>query len=112
MSQLDLFRSPAKRWNARRIVGPKPPLKPKHVWAIRQQLKAAGRCRDLAVFDCAIDAKLRGCDLVKLGVSDGAPGGSLRARAAVIQQEDWAPRTVRDHRVHPRGAVGLASSSR
>ena len=54
---------------------------PRHIWAIRQQLKNANRIRDLALFNCAIDAKLRGCDLVKLRVSDLAPGGVLRQRA-------------------------------
>lgn len=91
MAQLDFFRPPQTPWNARRIIGAKPPLKPKHVWAIRQQLKKAGRVRDLALFDCAIDAKLRGCDLVKLRVSDVAPGGSLRERATVIQQKTGRP---------------------
>jgi integrase len=73
------------------LIGPKPPLKPKHIWAIRQQLKNARRARDLALFNCAIDAKLRGCDLVRLRVSDVAPGGSLRARATVIQQKTGRP---------------------
>ena len=68
MAQRDFFRSPPPAWNAKRIIGPKPPFKPKHVWAIRQQLRANGRVRDLALFDCGIDAKLRGCDLVKLRV--------------------------------------------
>jgi hypothetical protein len=86
MAQRDLFRSPPPPWNERRIIGPKPPFKAKHVWAIRQQLKANGRVRDLALFDCGIDAKLRDCDLVKLRVSDLAPGGALRERATVIQQ--------------------------
>jgi hypothetical protein len=86
MVQQDLFRSPARPWNSDRIIGTKPPFKPQHVWAIRQQLKTVGRLRDLALFDCAINAKLRGCDLVKLRVSDVAPGGSLRQRATVIQQ--------------------------
>ena len=63
MAQRDLFRSPPPAWNAKRIIGAKPPFKPKHVWAIRQQLRANGRVRDLALFDCGIDAKLRGCDL-------------------------------------------------
>ncbi|MBC7667006.1 MAG: integrase, partial [Gemmatimonadaceae bacterium] len=66
MAQRDLFLSPKQTWNHRRLFGPKPPFKPKHVWGIRQQLKATGRVRDLALFNCAIDAKLRGCDLVKL----------------------------------------------
>jgi len=57
--QPDLFRTPKKPWNAGRIIGPNAPLKPKHIWAIRQQLKANGRRRDLAMFNCAIDAKLK-----------------------------------------------------
>ena len=76
-----------RAWNSGRIIGAKPPLKPKHIWAIRQQLKNADKIRDLALFNCAIDAKLRGCDLVKLRVSDVAPGGSLRERATVVQQK-------------------------
>jgi site-specific recombinase XerC len=91
MAQLDLFRFPRRPWNTGRMIGPKPPLKPKHIWAIRRQLRTAGRAGDLALFNCAIDAKLRGCDLVKLKVSDIAPGGVLRARAMVIQQKTGRP---------------------
>ena len=91
MAQRDLFLIPHKPWNSGRLIGPKPPLKPKHIWAIRQQLKNARRLRDLALFNCAIDAKLRGCDLVRLRVSDVAPGGSMRARATVIQQKTGRP---------------------
>ena len=61
--------SPAP-WNQGRIIGPKPPLKPKHIWAIRTRLQHDGRVRDLAMFNAAIDSKLRGCDLVRLRVSD------------------------------------------
>lgn len=91
MAQRDLFRSPTKPWNAGRLIGPKPPLKPKHIWAIRQQLKNGRRIRDLALFNCAIDAKLRACDLVKLRVSDVAPGGAVRQRATIIQQKTGRP---------------------
>ena len=91
MAQLDFFRTPSPPWNTGRLIGPKPPLKPKHVWGIRQHLRAARRVRDLAMFNCAIDAKLRGCDLVKLRVSDVAPGGALRERATVIQQKTGRP---------------------
>lgn len=91
MARRDLFRPSRTPWNSGRIIGPKPPLKPKHIWAIRQQLKNHGRVRDLALFNCAIDAKLRGCDLVRLRVSDVAPGGGLRARATVIQQKTGRP---------------------
>ena len=52
----------------------------KHIWTIRHHLKTEDRIRDLALFNCAIDAKLRGCDLVKLKVSDIAPGCALRDR--------------------------------
>lgn len=91
MAQLDFFRTPPRPWNTGRIIGPKPPLKPKHIWAIRHHLKTEGRVRDLALFNCAIDAKLRGCDLVKLKVSDVAPGGQLRERSTVIQQKTGRP---------------------
>ena len=66
-------------------------MKPKHVWAIRQQLKTTNRVRDLALFNCALDAKLRACDLVKLRVSDVAPGGALRQRSTVLQQKTGRP---------------------
>ena len=83
---------PTRRsWNAGRIVGPKPPLRPKHIWAILQQLKNAHRVRDLALFNLAIDSKLRGCDLVKLRVSDIAPNGAVRQRATVVQQKTRRP---------------------
>jgi integrase len=91
MPQPDLFRTPQKPWNAGRLVGPKAPLKPKHIWAIRQQLESLARVRDLAMFNCALDAKLRACDLVKLRVSDVAPGGVLRERSTVIQQKTGRP---------------------
>jgi integrase len=91
MAQLDLFRRPKRPWNSGRIVGAKPPLKPRHVWGIRQHLKTGARVRDLAMFNCALDAKLRGCDLVKLRVSDVAPGAALLQRATVIQQKTGRP---------------------
>lgn len=53
MRQPDLFRLPRKPWNSGPMIGPKAPLKPKHIWAIRQQLKTAGRVRDLAMFNSA-----------------------------------------------------------
>ena len=66
-------------------------MKPKHIWAIRQQLKNAHRVRDLALFNTAIDSKLRGCDLVRLRVSDLAPAGVLRSRATVVQKKTARP---------------------
>lgn len=94
MAQFDLFLPPKRPWNTGRIIGPKPPFKPRHIWGIRQQLKANGRVRDLAMFNCAIDAKLRGCDLVKLRVSDVAPGGALRPRATIIPAENRTARPL------------------
>ena len=67
-------------WNAGRIVGSKPALKPKHIWGIRTRLQLAGRVRDLAMFNLALDSKLRGCDLVKLRVSDVMVAGTVRPR--------------------------------
>ena len=91
MAQIDLFRMPKRPWNSGRIIGAKPPLKPKHIWGIRQQLRTAGKVRDPALFNCALDAKLRGCDPVKLRVSNVAPGGIMRDRATVIQQKTGRP---------------------
>ena len=91
MAQTDLFTLPHKPWNAGRLVGAKAPLKPKHIWGIRQQLKSTGRIRDLAMFNCALDAKLRGCDLVKLRLGDVVQGGALRERSVVVQQKTGRP---------------------
>jgi hypothetical protein len=60
-------------WNKGRIIGPRPPLRPGHVWSIRAKLHLELRVRDLALFNLAIDSKLRGCDLVALRVDDVAP---------------------------------------
>src|SRR6266581_2963834 len=68
--------SPAPRrtpWNKGKLIGAKPPLRPKHVWSIRTRLLVEGRTRDLAMFNLAIDSKLRGCDVVALKVDDVAP---------------------------------------
>jgi hypothetical protein len=62
-------------WNKGKIVGAKPPLRPKHVWSIRTKLQVEGRMRNLALFNVAIDSKLRGCDVVALTIDDLAPGG-------------------------------------
>jgi integrase len=82
--------SPAP-WNHGRIIGPKPPLKPKHIWAIRTRLQHEGRTRDLAMFNVAIDSKLRGCDLVRLRVSDIHLGDSIRLRTTIVQQKTGRP---------------------
>lgn len=64
---------------------------PAEVWAIRTHLQLAGRTRDLALFNLALDSKLRGCDLVRLRVSDLTHGGRVVARAAVVQQKTGMP---------------------
>lgn len=78
-------------WNTGRIIGPKPPLKPRHIWAIRTQLQHDRRVRDLAMFNLAIDSKLRGCDLVRLRVGDVMLGGTVRLRTSIIQQKTGRP---------------------
>ena len=78
-------------WNKGKLIGPKPPLRPKHVWAIRTKLQLEGRTRDLAMFNVAIDSKLRGCDVVKLKVEDVAPHGQALDRATVRQRKTGRP---------------------
>ena len=68
------------------LIGQKPPLRPKHVWSIRTKLQVEGRTRDLAMFNLAIDSKLRGCDVVALKVEDIAPHGYAVERATVRQK--------------------------
>ena len=70
-------------WNKGKLIGAKPPLRPKHVWAIRTRLMIEGRSRDLAMFNLAIDSKLRGCDVVALKVEDVAPNGCAIDRATI-----------------------------
>ena len=74
-------------WNKGKLIGAKPPLRPKHVWSIRSKLQIAGRTRDLAMFNLAIDSKLRGCDVVALRVEDVAPHGHAIDRATVRQKK-------------------------
>jgi hypothetical protein len=71
VANLPAIRACRPAWNKGRIVGQKRPLLPKHVWAIRVRLEIAGNARDLALFNLAIDSKLRGCDLVRLLVAEG-----------------------------------------
>ncbi len=78
-------------WNKGRLVGQKRPLRPKEVWAIRVRLQMKPGKRDLALFNLAIDSKLRGCDLVGLHVDDIAAGGRVRDRATIIQHKTGRP---------------------
>jgi integrase len=89
--QLPAVAPKRKAWNKGRIFGEKRPLLPKQVWAIRARLELAGNLRDLALFNVAIDSKLRGCDLVKLTVTDLVKDDRVRERVSVIQRKTKRP---------------------
>jgi len=78
-------------WNKGTLTGQKPPLKRKEVWAIRVRLQLANRTRDLALLNLAIDSKLRGCDLVRLRVSDVAHDCRVGSRATIVQKKTGRP---------------------
>jgi site-specific recombinase XerC len=74
-------------WNKGLLIGQKKPLEPKHVWSIRVRLEIARSRRDLAIFNLAIDSKLRACDLVKLRLDDICSGVKVRHRATIVQKK-------------------------
>ena len=78
-------------WNKGKLVGQKPPLKLKEIWSIRIRLQIANRKRDLALFNLAIDSKLRSCDLLRLRVIDVTHGDRIASRAMVMQQKTQQP---------------------
>jgi len=78
-------------WNKGKLLGQKPPLKLKEIWAIRIRLQLDHRARELALFNLAIDSKLRGCDLVGLRVHDVVQGSHVAARAIVMQKKTQRP---------------------
>lgn len=88
---LPMIRPKKPAWNKGRIVGQKRPLLPKHVWAIRVRLELAGAIRELALFNLAVDSKLRGCDLVRLRVSDVYAAGRVKDRATIVQSKTRKP---------------------
>ena len=88
---VDVNTGPRNAWNKAKLIGPKPPLQPKHVWAIRTRLQIDRRIRDLALFNLAIDSKLRGCDVVSVMVDDVAPHGYALERATVRQRKTGRP---------------------
>ncbi|AWN44734.1 tyrosine-type recombinase/integrase [Methylobacterium durans] len=90
-SEHDPAFSERRSWNAGRKLGAKRALKPQQVWAIRIWLDRERRVRDRALFDLAIDSKLRGCDLVRLKIGDLVSGGCVRARAIVVQRKTRHP---------------------
>ena len=90
-STYDPGREHRPAWNAGHKLGAKRPLKPKQVWEIRFWLEREHRLRDRALFDLAIDSKLRGCDLVRVKIGDLVSGGRVRTRALMIQQKTGRP---------------------
>lgn len=78
-------------WNSGKKIGAKRPLTQKQIWAVRFFLDRERRVRDRALFDLAIDSKLRGCDLVKIKISDLVSGADIRTRSIVIQQKTGRP---------------------
>lgn len=90
-SQYDPAAQVRPPWNAGKTVGTKRPLTQKQIWAVRFFLDREGRLRDRALFDLAIDSKLRGCDLVKIKIAVLVSGADIRTRAIVIQQKTGKP---------------------
>ncbi len=90
-SRFDAAMESRTAWNAGKTVGTKRPLTQKQIWAIRFFLDREGRLRDRALFDLAIDSKLRGCDLVKIPIGDLVAGSDIRTRAIVVQQKTGKP---------------------
>ncbi|MDD5330029.1 MAG: hypothetical protein PHX38_08495 [Sulfuricella sp.] len=96
-------------WNKGKLVGQKPPLKPKDIWAIRTHLQNERHVRNLAMFNLAIDSKLRGCDLVNLRVRDVSHGNQILPRAMIVQRKTQRP--VQFELTEPtRSAVAAESS--
>jgi integrase len=90
-SEYDAGFKERRAWNAGRKLGAKRALKPQQVWAVRFWLDCKGRVRDRAMFDLAIDSKLRGCDIVRVRIGDLVIGGRVRSRAAVVQRKTGRP---------------------
>lgn len=91
MYLLQYFPKAPEPWNKGKLVGQKPPLRIREIWAIRIRLQIAKRTRDLALFNLAIDSKLRGCDLVSLRVRDVANGSHMARRTMVLQRKTQQP---------------------
>jgi integrase len=91
ISEFDPTVRDRRPWNAERKVGAKRALKPRQVWAIRFFLDQHRRLRDRALFDLAIDSKLRGCDVVKVRIGDLVLGAQVRTRAIVVQAKTGKP---------------------
>ena len=86
-----MFYTQSIRYAVRRPTGAKLALKPVHVWGIRVRLQVGHRTRDLALFDLALDSKLRGCDLLRLRGSDLLSSGGVKRRVLILQQKTGRP---------------------
>lgn len=91
MYATDHYSHRAEPWNKGKLVGQKRPLKLKEIWGIRIRLQIAQNLRELALFNLAIDSKLRGCDLVNLRVRDIATGSEVASRASIFQSKTGRP---------------------
>jgi len=91
MYLLTYDKQPITPWNKGIIIGQKPPLKLREIWAIRIRLQIAKKLRDLALFNLAIDSKLRACDLVRLKISQISHAGQILQRAIILQQKTQQP---------------------
>lgn len=91
ISQCDPAAAGRPAWNAGKQVGAKRALKIKQIWSIRFFLDREGRMRDRALFDLALDSKLRGCDLVKIKIGTLVTGPTIHSRSMVIQQKTGRP---------------------
>lgn len=91
MDRQNFAKQQREPWNKGKLVGQKAPLKLKEIWGIRIRLQLADRTRDLALFNLAVDSKLRACDLVKLRVREVSHGDRVAARAIVMQQKTQRP---------------------
>jgi integrase len=91
MEQVHCTTTIREPWNKGKLVGQKAPFKLKEIWAIRVRLQLANRRRELALFNLAIDSKLRACDLVRLRVRDVCHRGGMASRAIVLQQKTQRP---------------------
>jgi len=78
-------------WNKGKLMGQKAPLSMQDIWSVRMKLQNEGRLRDLALFNLALDSKLRACDLLNLRVSDVSNGDRVNNRATVMQQKTGRP---------------------
>jgi len=83
--------APRVPWNKGKLMGQKLPLSMQEIWSIRIRLQSIGNLRDLALFNLAIDSKLRACDLLSLRVSDVASGKEVQSRAIIRQQKTKRP---------------------